>query len=97
MHVGNGTSNRGNVRLIFDTTSSGSIYMHDSRTDSYQDYDFRLRMDSDKAGTVTYELAEGCTFSGMCGSTTYTDITEFFNAAQNCKSGSTMTITRSNP
>ena len=97
MHVGNGTSNRGNVRLIFDTTSSGSLYMHDSRTDSYQDYDFRLRMDSDKAGTVTYELAEGCTFSGMCGSTTYTDITEFFNAAQNCKSGSTMTITRSNP
>jgi hypothetical protein len=85
-------ANPGNVKLIFGTTTTGTLSLKDKMSGSYQVTDLQIR--GALVGTLTFELAPGCTFSGTVGGTTYTDITEFFNAAQNHKGGSTMTITK---
>ncbi|MBO7143766.1 MAG: InlB B-repeat-containing protein [Salinivirgaceae bacterium] len=77
----------GNGRLIFDATTSGSL----SLTTSGDGYAYRVC--SDITDNVTYEVAPGCTFSGQIGSTTYSDITAFFNAAKTVQSAS-FTVTR---
>ena len=82
----------GNIKLVFGTTTTGTFTFTDGKADYYQHPDFEVR--GEMTGTLTFELAPGCTFSGTVGGTTYTDITEFFNAAQNHKGGSTMTITK---
>ena len=72
--------------LIFDTTSSGSLTF-DALTAGQTD----LQIEN---VTPTFIIADGCTFIGTVGSTTYTDPATFFIAAATNTSGSTITLTR---
>ena len=82
----------GNIKLVFGSTTTGTLTFTDGKADYWQHPDFEVR--GTMSGTLTFEVAPGCTFSGTVGSTTYTDITEFFTASQSHKGGSTMTITK---
>ncbi len=81
--IGKGSGYR-NVKLIFDANTSGTLNLNG-------DPDFKITGDS---AIVTYEVADGCTFSGTIGSKTYSDITEFFNNAKNHPNGCSFTISR---
>lgn len=72
--------------LIFDTTSSGSLTF-DSNYSGFSD----LQIEN---VTPTFIIADGCSFTGTVGSTTYTDPATFFIAAATNTSGSTITLTR---
>ncbi len=81
--IGKGSGYR-DVKLIFDANTSGTLNLNG-------DPDFKITGDS---ATVTYEVADGCTFSGTIGSNTYSDITEFFNNAKNNTNGCSFTVSR---
>ena len=67
----------GDARIIFDAKTSGTLTLTPVNRTAYN-------IESSAANsTITYEVAEGCTFSGDINGTAYTDITEFFNAARN--------------
>ena len=77
----------GNAELIFGTTTSGSLSLSVTSTGSKA---FSIESG---AGNVTYRVAEGCTFSGKIGTQTYSNITDFFNAAQSAQSAE-FTVTK---
>jgi uncharacterized repeat protein (TIGR02543 family) len=84
------SKNKGNLKFIFDATTSGSFTFSD-RTNEY----FVCNQDSDD-GTISYELADDCTFSGTIDgvSNEYTNIQRFFEDANQSKRTCRFTITR---
>ena len=74
----------GNAELIFDATSATGGTLSLSVTDASNNA-FYLDPGS---GTINFKVADGCTFTGTVGETTYSDITEFFNAAKTNSSAS---------
>ena len=78
------TSGTSNVNVIFDAATAGGKLTLNG------DKDFKVSENV----TVTYTVADGFLFSGTIGSTTYTDITAFFTAANNNNNGCSFTITK---
>lgn len=73
------------INLVFNTASTGTISF--DSTSGHSD----IQIENVNANI---SIADGLTFTGKVGTTTYSDPTAFFNAAKSNTSGSTFTITR---
>ena len=74
----------GDAELIFDatTTTGGTLSL------SVTDVSNKVLYFESGAGNLTFKVADGCTFTGVIGETTYSDVTEFFEAAKTNSSAS---------
>ncbi|MEE3448365.1 MAG: Ig-like domain-containing protein, partial [Bacteroidales bacterium] len=83
----NNVGTAGSIKFVFDAIGVSTLTFVDIMPYA-NDFEVRGPM----TGTLTFELAPGCTFTGTVGGDTYSDITAFFNAARSHKGGSGSTM-----